>query len=117
MGLELLEVVGVVGDVLAGMIAVAIDELGDLRLLGAVDALDQSDAEVAVVDAPDLHAAVGVAGADIVDAVDQRAAFDLDVEPRPLLDGARGTGVGDVIDLLDERHGAYQTKLTNRDQE
>ncbi|MGZ4766020.1 MAG: hypothetical protein ACXV6M_10220 [Ilumatobacteraceae bacterium] len=80
----------------------AIDELGDLRLLGAIDALDQGDAEVAEVDAPDLHAALGVAGTHIVDAVDQDATFDFDVEPGPLLDRAGGAGVGDVIDLLDE---------------
>ena len=98
---ELVEVVGVVGDVLARVVAVALDELGDLRLLGTVDALDQRDTEVAEVDAPDLHARVGIVRADVVDAVDQRPALDLDVEPRPLLDRAGLDGVGDVIDLLE----------------
>ena len=98
---ESVEVVAVIGYVLAGVIAVLLDEGRDLGLLRAVDTLDQGDAELAVVDAPDLHAAVGIAGTGIVDALDQRPAFHLDVKPRPLLDGARFHGVGDVIDLLE----------------
>src|SRR5688572_15019298 len=101
---EAVEVVTVVGDVLARVIAVALDEASHLRLLAPIDAFDERDAELAVVDAPDLHAAVGIVGAHVVDAIDQRAAFDLDVEPRPLLDRAFRAGVGDVIDFPEVRH-------------
>ena len=94
-----LEIVAIEGDVLARMIAVALDEARHVRLLAAIDAFDERDAEVAVVDAPDFHAAVGILGAHVVDAIDQRPAFDLDVEPGPLLDRAVLARVGDVIDF------------------
>ncbi len=103
---ERVEVVAVVGDVLARVIAVMLDEARDLRLALAVDAFDERDAELAVVDAPDLHAAVGVVGPHVVDAIDQHAAFDLDVEPGPLLDRAARARVGDVVDFLEMRHGS-----------
>ena len=44
------EVVGVVSNVLTGVVAVLFDEIGDLRFLGAIDAFDQRDAEITVVD-------------------------------------------------------------------
>src|SRR5436190_6050758 len=101
---EALEVVAIVGDVLARVIAVALDEASDLRLLVSIDAFDERNAEVAVIDAPDLHAAVGILWLHVVDAVDQRAAFDLDVEPGPLLDRALRARVRDVIDFPEVRH-------------
>src|SRR5689334_20584475 len=81
---EALEVVAVVRDVLARVIAVPLDEASHLRLFASIDAFDERDAEVAIVDAPDFHAAVGILGLHVVDAIDQRATFDLDVEPCPL---------------------------------
>src|SRR5690606_6547757 len=72
--------------------------------LRPVDALDQGDPELAVVDAPDLHARVRVVGPHVVDAIDERAALDLDVEPRPLLDLAVLDRVRDVVDLLEMCH-------------
>src|SRR5690606_35811037 len=56
---ERFEIVARKRDVLTGVIAVPLDELRDLRLLAPVDAFHQRDAEVAEVDAPELHAAVG----------------------------------------------------------
>jgi hypothetical protein len=103
--LETIEIVAIERHVLARVIAVPLDEARDLRLLAPVDALDERDAEVAVVDAPDLHAAVGIVGPHVVDAIDQRAAFDLDVEPGPSLDRSALARVRDVIDLLELRHG------------
>ena len=78
----------------------AVNKFGHLRLLCPVDSFDERNAELAVVDAPDLHAAVEIVGPDVVDPVNERAAFDFDVEPRPLLDGAAFAGVGDVVDFL-----------------
>ena len=87
------------------MVAVALGETGHLRALGPIDAFDQSHPEASEVDAPELHARGGIVGAHIVDPVDERAALDLDVEPRPPLDRAFLAGVGDVIDLLEMCHG------------
>src|SRR5690606_20907730 len=100
-----LEIVTIHRDVLAGVIAVPLDELRHLRLLASVDTLDQRDAEVAVVDAPDLHAAVRIVRANVIDTVDQGTALHLDMKPRPLLDHAGSAGVSDVIDLSQKRHG------------
>ena len=54
MALEGVEVAGVVGDVLHGVITVLVDEDRHLRLLRPVDAFDQGHPEVAEVDTPDL---------------------------------------------------------------
>jgi hypothetical protein len=102
--LESLEVVAIVGHVLARVVAVPLDEARDLRLRAPIDAFDERDAEVAVIDAPELHAARRISRAHVVDALDELAALDLDVEPRPLLDRAGGAGVRDVIDFTQERH-------------
>ena len=101
---ERIQVVAVVGDVLAGVVAVPVDEGRHLRLLRPIDAFDERDAEFAVVDAPDLHAAVGVAGPGIVDPLDQDAAFNLDMEPGPAFDRARFNCVSDVVDLPQVGH-------------
>ena len=101
---ERIQVMAVVGDMLAGVVAVLLHERGHLGFLQAVDAFDQSDAEIAIVDAPDLHAAVRVVRTGIVDSIDQGAAFDLDVKPRPALDCAGLHGVGDVVDLSQVGH-------------
>jgi hypothetical protein len=105
--LELLEVVGVVGDVLTRVVAVPVDELGDLRLLGAVDALDKGHAEVAVVDAPDLHAAVGVAGTNVVDAIDEVPPSTSMWNHAHFSMVPAAHAYGDVIDLLDVRHAVH----------
>ncbi len=107
---ETVEAVAIVGHVLAGMIAVLLDEIRHLALFGAIDALDQRDAELAVVDAPDLHAAARIVGPRVVDALDQRAALDFDVEPGPFLDAALLDGVSDVIDFLQMRHDGLRVR-------
>ena len=85
-----------------------LDKIRHLRFLGAVDAFDQRDTEVAVVDTPDLHAAVGVTRARIVYALDQGAALDLDMKPGPLFDAVFFYRVGNVINLLEIRHCVLQ---------
>src|SRR5262245_47911800 len=96
---EALQIMTVERDVLARMIAVPLDELRDLRLLAAVDSLDERDAEVPIIDAPQLHAAFRIVRAHVVDALDQPASLDLHVEPGPLFDRAASARVGNVIDL------------------
>jgi hypothetical protein len=90
------------GDMLTGVVTMALHELGDLRFLPPVDAFDERNAERAVVDAPDLHTAVRIVGPDVIDSIYQRPAFDIDVEPRPLLDSALRTSVGDMVDFPQE---------------
>src|SRR5690606_10447945 len=101
---ECVEIAARERNVLARMIAVALDELRDLRLFAPVDAFDERDAEVAVVDAPQLHAAVLVVRAHVIDAGHERAAFDLDMKPGPLLDRALRARIGYVIYLRQMRH-------------
>ncbi len=101
---ELVKIVGIERNVLDGMVAVNVDELGDLGALCSIDPFDQRDAKVAKVNAPDFHAGVRVVGAHIVDPIDELAAFHLDVEPCPPLDAPCRTGVGDVVNLLQTRH-------------
>ena len=86
-------------DVLTGMVAVAFDELRDLRLLASIDALDECYAEFPVIDAPKLHAAFRIMRTHVVDALDQLAALDLHVKPGPFFDRAGSARVGNVIDL------------------
>jgi hypothetical protein len=78
-----------------------LDETGDLGFLCAVDAFDQCDAEITVINAPDLHAAVRVTGTRVVDALDQGAAFHFDMEPCPLFNVALFNGIGNMIDLFE----------------
>src|SRR5690606_19909106 len=77
----------------------------------AVDALDEGDAEFAVIDAPELHAAVRVVRTDVVDAGHERAALDLDVEPRPLLDRAFRACVRHVVDSAELRHRSFSFRV------
>src|SRR5690606_17564227 len=91
-------------DVLARMIAVPLDEPRHLRFPSPVDALDERDAEAAVVDAPELHAAVGVVRTHVVDPRDERSALDLDVKPGPLLDRPLRARVGHVVHFGQVRH-------------
>ena len=70
MSTELVKVMGVMCHVLARMIAMALEKLGELRLLDPVDALDQSNTKLAEVDTPDLHRRVSVVGANAVDSID-----------------------------------------------
>ena len=102
------QIVGVVGDVLTGMIAMLFDEAGDLGFLGAINAFDQRNTEITVVDAPDLHAAVRIAGTRVIDALDQGSALYLDVEPGPFFDAASLNRIGNVINLLEMRHCVLQ---------
>src|SRR5690606_37062298 len=98
-------------DVLARVIAVPLDESRHLRLAAAVDALDEGDAEFAVIDAPELHAAVRIVRTDVVDAGHERAALDLDVEPRPLLDRAFRACVRHVVDSVELRHRSFSFRV------
>ena len=101
---ERVEVVRVVGDVLARKIAMHINKLGDLRLHRPVDPLDERNTKLAEIDAPDLHRRIWIAWAHVVDPIDQRAALNLDMEPGPLFNLTFGTCVGDMVDLLQVRH-------------
>ena len=102
---EFIKVVAIVGHVLAGVIAMLLHKGRHLRLLGPVYAFYERYAEFAIVDAPDLHAAVGVPGTGIVNALDEGASLDLYVKPSPPFDVARCDGVGHMIDFLEVRHG------------
>src|SRR5690606_867435 len=88
----------------------------DLRLAAAIDALDEREAEFSVVDTPELHAAVRVVRANVVDARHERAALDFDVIPRPFLDRAFRAGVRDVIDLAELRHRSFSVHAPTREQ-
>ena len=96
---EGIQVVAVIGHMLTGVVAVLLHEGCDLRLAGSVDSLDQGNAEIAVVDTPNLHATVRIARPRIVDALDQGAVFHFDVEPGPFLDHSFRAGIGNVVDL------------------
>src|SRR5690606_1502132 len=99
-------------DVLTCVIAVTLDELRHLRLTPPIEAYDERVTEAAVVDAPELHAAVRIVGADVVDSSDQLSALDLDMKPRPLLDRALRACVGHMVHLREMRH---QTLLPRED--
>jgi hypothetical protein len=93
------QIVAVIRDVLTRMITVSLDEIRNLGFLGAIDAFDQCDAEVAKVDAPDFHAAVRISRARVIDTLYQGAAFHNDVKPGPFFDAAVFDGVRNMIDL------------------
>src|SRR5512138_1014495 len=96
---ETIEIVAIESDVLARMISMALHELRDLRLFRAIDTLDERDTELSVVDAPKLHAARRIVRANVVDARNQPAFFNLDMKPRPLLDRAGRARIGYVVDF------------------
>jgi hypothetical protein len=99
MALERFEIAGVVGNVLAGVVTMFFHERRHLRGFGPVNAFNQRDPEIAVVDAPNFHAAIGISRANIVNAIDQGATLNFDVKPRPPLDRALFAGVGDMVNL------------------
>jgi hypothetical protein len=68
------------------------------RLIGH----DDSSLGQKILDVSETQAEAMVSPDRITD--DLRPAFDLDVEPGPLLDRAGLDGVGDVVDLLEMRH-------------